>query len=276
MYSLHKIPVSVLLIFLFSSATGSGPYLFSAGAAEAGMNYSCIMKPGFWSSFHNQALLPLSTSPTFGFNYQNRFNISELGTRSAGLIIPAGKTCLGALYSNFGYKDLSRHTAGLACGLKLSEKISAGIQTDFFFEKTSGEYSERRSVTFEAGVIIMPSEKITIGLHLFNPVPGSLRKTYLPSCIRVGAGIRLSSILLACAEAEISTGKNLILKTAIEYEPVKSFMIRGGFSSENTSFSFGIGYQLKFGQFDLGFTTHDMLGVTSSASIIFNLNKNSK
>ena len=37
----------------------------------------------------------------------------------------------------------------------------------------------------------MPSEKITIGLHLFNPVPGSLRKTYLPSCLRAGAGIRL-------------------------------------------------------------------------------------
>ena len=276
MYSLHKIPVSVLLFFLFSSAPGSDPFLISAGAAEAGMNYSCITVPGFWSSFHNQALLPLNKSASFAFNYQNRFSISELGTRSAGLIIPAGNACLGALYSNFGNKDFSRHTAGLACGLKLSEKISAGIQTDFFFEKTPGEYSERRSVTFEAGVLIMPSEKITIGLHLFNPVPGSLRKTFLPSSIRAGAGIQLNRILYACAEAEISTGKNLILKTGIEYEPANSFRIRGGFSSENTSFSFGIGYQLKFGQLDLGFATHDRLGVTSSASVIFNLNNKSK
>ncbi len=128
-----------------------------------------------------------------------------------------------------------------------------------------------RSLTFEAGVLIIPSEKIRIGFHLFNPVPNSLRKTYLPSCIRAGAGIWLSSILFACAEAEMSTGRNLNLKTGFEYEPAKNLRIRGGFSSENTSFSFGIGYLLKSAQLDLGFATHERLGVTSSASIIFKL-----
>ncbi|MCX6259641.1 MAG: hypothetical protein NTY95_02230 [Bacteroidia bacterium] len=271
MYSLHKIPVSVLFIFLFSSASGSDPYFPAAGAAEAGMSYSCVMRPGFWSSFHNQALLPFYTSASLGFNYQNRFNISELGTRSAGLVIPAGKAGLGVIYSHFGYKDLLRHSVGLACGLKLSEKISAGIQTDFFAEKTAGEYNERRSLTFEAGLLIIPSEKIRVGFHLFNPVPNSLRKNYLPSSIRAGAGIWLSNILFACAEAEMSTGRNLNLKTGFEYEPAKNLRIRGGFSSENTSFSFGIGYILKFAQLDLGFATHERLGVTSSASIIFQI-----
>jgi hypothetical protein len=271
LFSLHKIPVSVLFIFLFSSASGSDPYLFTAGAAEAGMSCSCVMRSGFWSSFHNQALLPLNTSPFFAFSYQNRFNISELGTRSAGLVIPVGKACLGAVYSQFGYKDLMRHTAGLACGLKLSEKISAGIQTDIFFERTSGEYDERQSLTFEAGLLVMPSEKIRFGLHLFNPVPNSFRKRYLPSSVRAGAGIYLSRILFACAEAEMSTGRNLILKTGIEYETSKNLWLRGGFSSENNSFSFGIGYVMKFVRIDLGFATHDRLGVTSSASIIFQL-----
>jgi hypothetical protein len=142
LYSLHKIPVSVLFIFLFSTASGSDPYLFTAGAAEAGMNYSCIMRSGFWSSFHNQALLPLNNTPSLGLNYQNRFNISELGTRSAAIIIPTGKACFGAIYSHFGYRDFTRHSAGIACGLKLSEKIFAGVQSDFFFEKNSGEYNE--------------------------------------------------------------------------------------------------------------------------------------
>ena len=245
--------------------------MFTAGAAEAGINYSCIMKSGFWSSFHNQALLPLNDTKSLGLNYQNRFNISELGTRSAGLIIPAGKACLGALYSHFGYKDLIRHTAGLACGLKLSEKISAGVQVDFFCEKTSGEYNERRSLTFEAGLLILPSDKIRIGLHLFNPVPNSLRKSYLPSSIRAGAGINLSRVLFACAEAEMSTGRSLALKTGFEYEPGKNLRLRGGFSTENNSFSFGIGYILKSVQLDFGFTTHERLGVTSSVSIIFKI-----
>jgi hypothetical protein len=269
LFSLHKIPVSVFLIFLFSSASGSDPYFPHAGAAEAGMSNSCVMRSGFWSSFHNQALLPFNTSASFGFNYRNSFNISELGTRSAGFVIPAGRAGIGVIYSHFGYKDLMRYSAGLACGLKLSEKVSAGIQTDFFYEKTAGEYNERRSLTFEAGLLITPSEKIRIGFHLFNPVPNSFRKNYLPSSIRAGAGIWLSNMLFACAEAEMSTGRTLIIKTGFEYEPAKNMTIRGGFTSENTSFSFGIGYAIKFAQLDLGFATHERLGVTSSASIIF-------
>ncbi len=271
MYSLHKISVSVLSFFLFSSVSGSDPFFTVSGAAEAGMSHSCVMGPGFWSSFHNQALLPFNTSASFGLNYQNKFNIIELGTRSAGFVIPAGRAGLGAIYSNFGNKDLMRHSAGLACGLKLSEKIAGGIQADFFYEKTAGEYNERRSLSFEAGLLIIPSEKIRIGFHIFNPVPNSLRKNYLPSSIRAGAGIRLNNSLFACVEAEMSTGGNLNLKAGFEYETAKYFKVRCGFSSENNSFSFGIGYLLKYAQLDLGFSTHDRLGVTSSASIIFKL-----
>jgi hypothetical protein len=271
LYSLHKIPVSVFFIFLFSSATGSDPYIFSAGAAEAGMNFSCVMKPGFWSSFHNQALLPFNNTTSLGFNYQSRFNISELATRTAGLVIPAGKSCIGAYYSHFGYKDLYRHSAGLGCGLKLSEKIYAGVQTDFFSENTKGDYDERRSLTFEAGLIIIPSDKIRIGLHVFNPIPNSLRKNYLNSSVRVGAGTYLSRTLFTSAEVEMVTGRNLILKTGIEYGTGKNFILRGGFSTENNSFSFGIGYLLKSVQIDLGFMTHEILGLTSSASMVFKI-----
>lgn len=271
MFSLHKIPVSVLFIFLFFPASGSDPFFAAAGAAESGMGFSCVMGPGLWSAFHNQALLPFHKSSAIGFSYQNRFSISELGTRSAALVMPAGNAGIGAVYSHFGYKDLRRYSAGLACGLKLSEKISAGIQTDFFAEKTAGDYRERRSLTFEAGLIINPSEKISIGIHLFNPVPNSLRKNYLPSSLRAGAGIWLNSSLFACAEAEMSAGRNIDLKAGFEYGPSETFRIRGGFRSENTSFSFGIGYLLKSVQLDLGFSTHQMLGVTSSASIIFRL-----
>jgi len=271
LYSLHKITVSVLSVFLFSSASGSDPFFTVPGASEAGMSYSCVTGPGFWSSFHNQALLPLNTSASLGFSYQNRFNISELGTRSAGLVIPAGQAGLGVIYSNFGNMDFRRHSAGLACGLKLTEKIYGGIQVDFFCERTAGEYNLRRALSFEAGLLITPSEKIRIGFHIFNPVPNSLRKTYLPSSIRAGGGLWLTNSLFACAEAEMSTGGNLILKMGFEYEAAQKFKVRGGFSSENNSFSFGIGYLLKFAKLDLGFSTHEMLGVTSSASIIFRL-----
>jgi hypothetical protein len=271
LYSLHRIIVSLFAVFLSYNASGGNPYLNYAGAGEAGMGSVCIMKTGFWPSFSNQALLAFNTSYIAGINYENRFNMWELGTRTAGLVIPAGKTSIGACYSHFGYSDFRRSMAGLACGMQLGKNFAAGIQIDYFLEKTSGDYDNYQSVTYEAGLFFKPSEKVNIGLHIFNPVPNSLRKAMMPSSIRAGAGIVLSKVLFAGAEAEMSPGGKLIVRTGFEYEAVKKLRLRGGFSSENTSFTFGLGYLLKSLQIDLSFATHEKLGITSSVSLIFKI-----
>jgi len=268
--SLLKFSVSVLLFFLSVTSAGN-PYRYYAGAEEAGMGSVCLTANGFWSSFKNQALLGYNNSFSAGINYENRFGISELGTRTAGMIIPAGQTSLGIVYSNSGYPDFRREMGGISCGMALSEMISAGVQIDYFSEKTSGEYDNKNTLTYEAGLLLIPSEKVRIGLHIFNPVPNSLRRSFLPSSLRAGAGIELSKVLYAGVEAEISTGEKLILRTGFEYEAFKKFWLRGGFSSENTSFTFGTGYLFKSIKLDLGFATHEKLGVTSSVSLIFKI-----
>jgi len=273
--SLLKISVSLLLIFSSLTASGGDPYRTSSGAGEAGTGYTCLTKNGFWSSFHNQASLAFNNSFSFGFNYENRFNIRELGTRSAGLIIPAGKTSVGALYSHFGYSDFSRDIIGIASGMRFSNKIAAGVQVDYFSERTSGEYDNIQSVTCEAGIIVMMSENTRIGIHIFNPVPNSLRKSFLPSSLRIGAGSFLNKFLFAGIEAEMSTGSNLLIRTGFDYETGKNFWLRGGYCTDNNSFSFGLGYLVKFVQIDLGFVTHDKLGVTSSVSLIFKMKSKS-
>ena len=269
--SLLKISVSVLLIFFSLTALGGDPYRPSAGAGEAGTEYVCIMKNSFWSSFHNQATLGYNSSFTLGFNYENRFNISELGTRSLGLVIPAGKASLGAIYSHFGYADFNRDMIGFACGMRLANKISAGIQVDYLAERTSGEYDNNQSVTCEAGLMIVPSEDIRIGIHIFNPVPNSLRKIFMPMSLRIGAGTYLNKSLFTGVEAEMYSGSRLIIKTGFEYEVARKFWLRGGFSTDNNSFSFGLGWLIKIAQMDVGFITHEKLGITSSVSLIFKI-----
>jgi hypothetical protein len=269
--SLLKISVSLFFLFLHITASGRIPYGIQAGAGEAGMGYACIMKTGFWSSFHNQALLAFKNSCEFGVNYENRFGIRELGTRTAGIVIPVGNASVGAAYSHFGYIDFKRDVGGLACGLKISEKIAAGVQIDYFSERTSGEYNKNQCITFETGLIVSPADNISIGMHLSNPLPNSLRKNNLPLSIRMGAGIDLNDLLFAGVETEMSTGSILILKTGFEYEALKNFTLRAGFSTKNNSFCFGTGYQFGIVKIDLGFATHEMLGVTSSASLIFKI-----
>ena len=271
MYSLHRISVSLLSIFLSLTASGTNPYHLPAGAAEAGMGSVSVMKNGFWSSFRNQGLLAHSQAFSAGFNYTNRFNIGELGSRTAGMIIPAGRTSLGLIYSHFGFSHFRRETGALGCGLRLSENFSAGIQIDYFLEKASGEYDNFHAVTFEGGLLITPKENIKIGIHVFNPLPNSFRRTFLPSSIRAGAGIELNKNLFTGVEAELSSERTLLIRMGFEYSAAEKIRFRGGFSSGNSSFTFGLGYQFRSIDLDMSFATHEKLGITSSVSMIFKI-----
>lgn len=233
------------------------------------MGSACIMRPGFWPSFRNQSLLAFNTTYSIGFSYENRFSIRELGTSTAAIAIPAGRSSLGLSYSNFGYSGFRRSMAGAACGLKIAENVAAGVQADFFHERSAADLTSFSAVTFEAGIYYQPSETVSTGIHIFNPVPNSLRKTMMPSTIRAGAGIQLSRVIFAAAEAEMSTGEKLKVRTGFEYEISGNFRLRGGFCTENTSFSFGLGYLVRSVKIDLSFVTHETLGITSGASLIF-------
>jgi hypothetical protein len=271
LFPLQKIIVSVCVIFLSAKGYSGDPFQLITGAKQTGMAKVCVMNSDFWSSFHNQAGLAFNRSCSFGFNYENRFNLKELGIRSAGLIIPAGRASMGVVYSHSGYSNFSRQMVGLASGMTLSDLISAGVQIDYFSEKTISEYNNNQSVTVEAGIIITPSEDINIGIQIFNPVPNSFRKTDMPTRLRAGAGIRLSKELFAGVETEMDSGHKPVIRTGFEYEASKKFMVRGGFSTGNSSFCFGVGYLAGPAKIDLGFSTHERLGITSSVSVIFEM-----
>jgi hypothetical protein len=250
------------------STAAANPFHFALGAREAGMGNTCIMNYDFWSSFNNQAGLALYKGLAAGINYENRFGIKELGTKTAGVIIPAGGSSLGLIYSNYGNSDLKKHFAGLACGLKLTEKITAGIQIDYISEKTSDDYLNNSFLTYEAGILIQPSANTRIGLYIFNPVPNSLRKYFMPSEIRLGAGYNISQVVFVGIEIEKCTGNNIVFRSGFEYEPLNNLVMRGGFISNTGSLSFGLGYKTNLITTDIAFVTHERLGVTSSISIV--------
>lgn len=229
------------------------------------------MKNSFWSSFHNQANLAFQSSFSAGFNYESRFAVKELGTRTAGIVIPSGRASFGAVYSYFGYPDFKREMAGISCGLKLSEKLAAGVQADYFGEKTYADYGNKGIITCEAGLLWLPSEDVRFGVHVFNPLPASLNKAFLPLRIRAGAGISLGNNLFAGAEAEMSSGYKMLIRAGFDFEAMKKLWLRGGFSTGGNAFSFGLGYAIKFMQMDVSFATHEKLGITPSVSLIFKM-----
>ena len=271
LFSLQKIIVSLIFIFLSLNCLAGDPFCLKGSARETGMGGVCLLDNDPLSCFNNQAGLAFNHSMNFGFSYENRFDIKELGTRSACLSIPYGKVSLGTVYSRFGYSDFRRELFGAACGMKLSKVISGGIQIDYLTEKSVSEYNNKGILTCEAGIIFTPNENLRAGIHLFNPVPNSVRKSGLKSELKTGIVIKLSEGLSAAAEIKMLMGQIMFIRTGFEYDAYRKFKVRSGFSSEFNSFSFGIGYMAGPARIDIGFATHERLGVTSSISMIFEM-----
>ncbi len=234
-----------------------------------GMGSLCITGKGLFASAVNPALLALNSQARAGISYENRFGIKELGIKTAGASIPSGRTTLGAFLSGAGYSEFSRFSSAAGCGMKLGETLRAGIMINYHNERTSSEQLNNHYLTFEAGFLADLTEKTFFSVAVYNPVPNSLRENNLPSTIITGAGVVLSQAVFLGAEAELTTGMPLAVRTGFEYLIVNYLTLRGGFNSRNNSFSFGLGYNSGNTIIDMGFASHEKLGVTTSISLEF-------
>ncbi|MCA1757023.1 MAG: hypothetical protein LC649_06160 [Bacteroidales bacterium] len=268
---LLKVRFLTLFILLPVMMSGQNPYALSAGAREASMAYADIASAGFWSSFHNQALLGYYKNFTLAMSHESRFGIAELSNKTFGLIIPSGHGSIGAAYSYYGYSDFNRHTAALAYGMMIGENITAGVQADLYSTRQWGNYSNYNEITFEAGLTWQPADPLTLAFHLYNPLPPPVRPENIPTVISTGLSYRFSERFMAAFEYAAGSNQINSLKAGCEGQVLDLLFLRGGLMTEPFGYSFGAGYRSRLFQADLSFITHENLGLTPSVSLLVNI-----
>lgn len=266
--SLQKTIITLLLAFSGIAVYSQNPYTLAAGARQASMAYTSSAIMGFWSSFHNQGALGREKRLSFGLNHESRFGIAELSNKTFGIIVPTDHGSLGAIYSYYGYSEYNRHTAGLSYGLSLGEKLSAGVQIDLYSTRQAGDYQNTNDITFEGGIQYSPFEEMIIGIHLYNPLPVSIRNPDIPTVVTLGTGIFFSPGFMTAIELEGNSNGSYVLRAGAEAEVIDNFFLRAGILSNPMGFSFGTGYSGRLLQADIGFITHENLGLTPSVSLI--------
>jgi hypothetical protein len=262
----------IAFILLFPvTVSGQNPYALAAGAREASMAYADIATDGFWSSFHNQALLGSYKNFTLAMSHESRFGIAELSNKTFGIIIPSRHGSIGAAYSYYGYSDFNRHTAVLAYGMMIGENMAAGVQADLYSTRQWGNYSNFNEITFEAGLLWQPADPLIIAFHLYNPLPPPLRPENIPSVISAGLSYRFSDRFMTAIEYEAGSNGLNSLKAGCEGQVLDLMFLRGGVMTEPFGYSFGAGYRTRLFQADLSFITHENLGLTPSVSLLVNI-----
>ncbi|MFN8239219.1 MAG: hypothetical protein U0X39_00470 [Bacteroidales bacterium] len=260
-------------MFPFLTVTGNDPFIAKTGAGSRGMACVLPVSGDIWTGFQNQAFLGEGLGFNIASNYETRYFLKELGTRSLAISVPCAKAGIGGLYSCFGYADFKRHMAALSCGMPLSKNLTAGIQIDYFLEKTTGDYPVHETLTFEAGAAIRAGKNLVADLHLFNPLPGLTGSSDLPAAMQIGVGNLINENLFAGLRIEIETGQKPSLSAGFDYKMPGKVRIRGGYCTRWSSFSFGLGYKAGPAVIDIAFYTHEKLGISSSASIAFTIIK---
>lgn len=268
--------IRILIMVFFSGSSFFSSFAFEnhpIGARSLGLSHASVSFSDTWSVFHNQAGLTAVDAISAAFFYESGFGIDELSLTAGTLVIPAGRGTFAIPFSQFGKGRYKERKTGLAYALPLSRKWSAGLQLDYLSLILPENERSAGFITFEGGVLCHPSEQLTLGAHIFNPVSGGFKsvsgKISLPVTFRIGGHYRFSEDVLAALEAQTDNQHPPLLKTGVEFLMVKNLVLRLGASGKPFNYTAGIGFVSGRMKTDIGFSYHGSLGVTPSISLQF-------
>lgn len=266
--------ISLLFFFFASIDLYSQNQNRPVGASSAAMANSGVVESNIWSVYHNQAGLANLESFSFGLHFDNKYGVKELSHSAIAVAAPTDKGTFGLSLSYFGYSKYNEKKIALAYAKKLFDKVSAGIQLDYFNTSIYGDYGTGGVFTAEIGLLFEPVKNLLIGVHAFNPV----RTTYntfdeeaLSTTLKLGVGYYFSEKVLFTVELESDLENTTNFKTAIEYMPMEKLFFRAGINTKPVSYHFGVGYQFYQIITDLAFSHHEILGYSTNISIRYHI-----
>lgn len=260
-----------VLLPLFISVAGlyaGEPLYLPFGADAMGMAFAVTAHPGHWNCFHNQALLKTMPSTSFSLALENRYSMPALSTKGASAVIAAGTAPLGMVISHYGNADYHRLFLGAGSAVRLADGLCLGLQADYLSEHGVGEYRDRSSLTFEAGMTCRLSPSLTLGWHLFNPLAPL---NTLPSSVETGLQWQESDNLVLTLSGSKVSDEPLSVQCGVEWRLHHRLVLRTGYMSSPSSFAFGIGFLAGRVKADTGFLMNGQTGLTTAVSIIWTL-----
>lgn len=228
-----------------------------------------------FSTGNNQAALVAVKAVTVGVYGERRFLLAENSLYALAAAIPTSLGNFGLQVNYSGFRNFTENKIGLAYGRSLGSKLDMGIQFNYYGYRIPA-YGSASTINFEAGIIIHFSQKLSGGIHIYNPVAGKLGKSgdeKLAAAYKLGIGYDASDNFYVSAEIIKEEDKPVNVTGGIQYHFKKQFFVRAGFVSETTSGFGGIGIAWKNLRLDVSANYHPQLGFSPGLLLITNFKK---
>ena len=263
--------ISAIFIFLFSANLAEAQSLRTPVSAS-------FTSPGAYSVSHvdvfsitaNQASLAQIKDPAAGVFAEKRFLLAETNFYSAIVALPTNHGNFAFQADYFGFKNYNESQLGIAYARSVGKKLDLGIKFNYYSFRIPG-FESPSTVNFEIGAIAHLTEKLSAGIHFYNPVGGQLSKTEndkLASVYSFGIGYEASDNFLLSAEIVKQEDLPVNVNAGVQYHFAKQFFARFGIASQNESPFAGAGILWNQFRLDVSASYHPQLGLTPGMSLI--------
>ncbi len=258
-----------LLLAAISLYPQAGNY--PLGARAMGTGHCSLVHRDLWGVFNNQATVVYSGGPAIGVFAENRFLLKEMNRIAVGGLLKAGKGKLLAGLDHFGGFAFSEMKAGIGYAMPFGKNFAAGLQIDYLRIAVGEGYPARHALTFEGGIYARITEKLELGMHIFNPLRVKWIATpeHLPLVFRGGMGFRPDASLSMFAEIHKASDHQAVFAAGCEYIYHEKFHVRAGITTGEARYTFGIGIRIKQMWLDLASSMHTYLGYSPQLSFTY-------
>ena len=225
-----------------------------------------------WTAFNNPAMLGYLDTPEFALQYENRYLLSELSTKSVQFALPWDKVNTGISFSYSGYSLYHEMLTGINFARNFSDKFAMGVQFDYYTAYFSASNSYRSALFTQIGLSIRFSPVYNIGFHTFNPFQINIITEYvtkrLPSVFSLGTEYFFSKEFVWRTQVDKEVSSNYRLAMGFDYQLLQIINLKMGvYGSEYLVPCLGIGFKTGVFLLDLNCEIHPLLGVSPFAEI---------
>jgi hypothetical protein len=257
--------------FLFAQISNVIPNSFSVANAS-------VADIDRWSAFVNPASIVSLEQPTFGVQYENRFLLSELSTKSLMAAFPTKFVNIGVSGSYFGYTSYNEILLGVGFARNFADKFSLGVQFNYqtaYFASANRYYG---ALFPQIGLSIRLSPSFQLGFNTFNPfqtkINTELSVKQLASVFSLASTYRFSTDLLIRLQVDKELSSDYRVAGGLEYTMLDILVFKAG------AYDIGylipcIGIETQLNKFNINLNSelHPLLGLINSCSVVFKLSR---
>ena len=266
---MKKIVSLLVVYFSFCSAFAQ---IYTINPSAASIAQTSVADINNWSAFTNPAMLGYLEQTEFGFQFENRYLLNELSTKSAQIGFFSKLICTGISFSHFGYSQYHEMLGGIGFARNFSNKFSMGVQANYFTTYFSASNSYRGTFFPQVGLSVQLSPAFNIGFNASNPFQSTIKTEYvtkrLPSVFSLGTGYSFSPGLIWRTQIDKEVSSNYRYATGFDYQMLEKLTVKlGGYWLDYLVPCLGIGFKTGSFLIDLNCELHPLLGLNTFAAV---------